>query len=44
VIVKLGSKTLVDVAAGLNWLSKMPPAVISTGRRRQSIDEPRQAV
>jgi hypothetical protein len=31
--VKLGTRTLIDVEAGLAWLATLPPAEIMTGRR-----------
>jgi hypothetical protein len=33
--IKLGTRTLIDVEAGLAWLASMPPAVITTGRNRR---------
>jgi hypothetical protein len=33
--VKVGSRTLIDVEAGLAWLRSRPPAVIRAPRERQ---------
>jgi hypothetical protein len=33
--IKLGVRTLIDVEHGLAWLTSMPPAKITTGRRRR---------
>jgi hypothetical protein len=33
--IKLGTRTLIDVEAGLAWLASMPPAAITTGRNRR---------
>ena len=33
--IKLGARTLIDVEHGLVWLSSLPAAVITTGRRRR---------
>jgi hypothetical protein len=35
--VKVGTRTLIDVDAGLAWLRSRPPAVIRAPRRRQQI-------
>jgi hypothetical protein len=32
--IKLGTRTLIDVAHGLAWLASMPAAEITTGRKR----------
>jgi hypothetical protein len=32
--IKLNSRTLIDVEHGLSWLATLPPAQITTGRRR----------
>jgi hypothetical protein len=34
--VKLGSKTLIDCEAGLEWFRSLPTAEITTGRQRRS--------
>jgi hypothetical protein len=34
--VKLNSKTLIDVQSGLGFMRSLPPAKITTGRRRAS--------
>jgi hypothetical protein len=36
--IKLGSRTLIDVEAGLAWLATMPAAEITTGRRRRPVE------
>jgi hypothetical protein len=33
--IKLGSRTLIDVEHGLDWLASMPTAEITTGRSRR---------
>ncbi|WP_428487219.1 helix-turn-helix domain-containing protein [Rhodopila sp.] len=35
--VKVGSRTLIDVEAGLAWLRSRPPAVIRAPRPRQPV-------
>jgi hypothetical protein len=37
VAIKVGSRTLIDVEAGLSWLRSRPPAVIRAPRPRQQV-------
>lgn len=41
--IKLGTRTLIDVEAGLAWLASMPAAEITTGRPRRSAGSPATA-
>jgi hypothetical protein len=34
--IKLGTRVLIDVEAGLTWLASLPPADIHTGQRVQA--------
>lgn len=35
--IKAGTRTLIDVDAGLAWLRSLPPAVIRAPRQRQQV-------
>jgi hypothetical protein len=39
--IKLGTRTLIDVEAGLAWLASMPAPAITTGRRNRRPHHPR---